>query len=167
MRGAVRWLACITLIACAAAPAQTFDATKIGTPANLSTATWHFALGDDPRWADPAFDDSQWKTFTPQRTFRSQGYTVPSRIWWSRIHVRIVPGTRNLAVRILDGRLPDLHQRQTGRRAGRVSRSSPVDLLQRTGLFDPGGGRPRRLAGDCSPGVVTARTQSIRLRAHG
>ena len=102
MGGAVRWLACITLIACAAAPAQTFDATKIGTPANLSTATWHFALGDDPRWSDPAFDDSHWNTFTPRRTFRSQGYAVPSRIWWSRVHVHVVPGTRNLAVRVLD-----------------------------------------------------------------
>jgi len=35
------------------------DATKTGAPANLSNATWRFAVGDDPLWADPAFDDSQ------------------------------------------------------------------------------------------------------------
>ena len=26
------------------------------------TGPWKFHVGDDPRWADPHFDDSQWET---------------------------------------------------------------------------------------------------------
>jgi len=102
MRGAVRWLACFALIACAPARTQTFDATKIGTPANLSTATWHFTLGDDLRWADPAFDDSQWKTFTPEKNFKAQGMSVPSGMWWYRLHVQVRPGSRTLAITMVE-----------------------------------------------------------------
>lgn len=36
---------------------------------------WKFHIGDDPRWADPSFDDSQWETVdlipTPQTTLRA------------------------------------------------------------------------------------------------
>jgi len=102
MRGAVRWLACVALIVCAQARAQTYDATKIGKPADLSSATWRFAVGDDPDgklgWADPAFDDSQWKTFSPQKSFKPQGYAAASGMWWLRLHVRVAPGTKDLAM---------------------------------------------------------------------
>jgi len=37
--------------------AETFAA---GTPVDLSTVLWRFREGDDPAWADPAFDDSAW-----------------------------------------------------------------------------------------------------------
>ena len=106
MRRAVRCLACLALIACAPARAQTFDATRIGTPADLSTATWRFTAGDDPRYADPAFDDSQWNAFSPQKNFKSQGYGAPSTIWWSRLHVQLPPGPRDFAILILE----DSHQ---------------------------------------------------------
>ncbi len=102
MRGAVRWAVCVALILCAPARAQSsdapFDATTIGTPANLSSATWRFALGDDPRWSDPAFDDSQWKIFTPEKNFKAQGMSVPSGMWWYRLHVQVRPGSKTLAI---------------------------------------------------------------------
>ena len=42
------------------APAQTFDATKIGNSLPL-TGNLRMQTGDDLGWADPGYDDSQWK----------------------------------------------------------------------------------------------------------
>ncbi len=39
--------------------AQTIPVESLFQPASLS-GTWKHQIGDDPRWADPAFDDSAW-----------------------------------------------------------------------------------------------------------
>ena len=39
--------------------AQTIEVESLFQPAPLS-GTWKHQIGDDPRWADPAFDDSAW-----------------------------------------------------------------------------------------------------------
>jgi len=101
MRGAVRWLACITLILCAHAGAQIIDATHIGTPLDLSQQTWRFTASDDPRYANPAFDDSQWKPIWPRKTFKEQGYAVPTGLFWARLHVHLLPET-NLAMTLTE-----------------------------------------------------------------
>ena len=41
--------------------AQTIEVESLFQPAPLS-GTWKHHTGDDPRWADPAFDDSAWPT---------------------------------------------------------------------------------------------------------
>ena len=98
VRGAVRRLVCVVWIACGQLGAQTVDATKIGTPLDLSNATWRFAVGDDRRWADPAFDDSGWKTITVAKTFKQQNYAVPLGFFWLRIHVAMAPGASHQAI---------------------------------------------------------------------
>ena len=35
---------------------------------------WRFQMGDDPRWADPAFDDSAWPTVMLGKTLADQGF---------------------------------------------------------------------------------------------
>ncbi|HEY0760076.1 MAG TPA: SpoIIE family protein phosphatase [Acidisarcina sp.] len=42
------------------AGAQTVDASHLGIPALDLSGNWRVHYGDDPRWADAAFDDSQW-----------------------------------------------------------------------------------------------------------
>jgi hypothetical protein len=42
----------------------TLDATSLREPADLSK-NWRVYAGDDPAFASPGFDDSQWKFFDP------------------------------------------------------------------------------------------------------
>ena len=39
---------------------------------NLEDA-WRFHRGDDPRWADPSFDDSDWQAISLSQPLTSQG----------------------------------------------------------------------------------------------
>jgi hypothetical protein len=48
---------------------------------------WRFQLGDDPRWADPSFNDSSWRTVTLSRTTSSQGIESYSGFAWYRVHL--------------------------------------------------------------------------------
>jgi len=54
------------------------------------TGPWKFHVGDDPRWSDPKFDESQWETVdltpTPQTTVR--GVPIPGFVtgWTARGH---------------------------------------------------------------------------------
>ncbi|HWT65263.1 MAG TPA: SpoIIE family protein phosphatase, partial [Terracidiphilus sp.] len=48
---------------------------------------WRFQLGDDPRWADPSFNDSSWRAVTLSRTTSSQGIESYSGFAWYRVHL--------------------------------------------------------------------------------
>jgi sigma-B regulation protein RsbU (phosphoserine phosphatase) len=70
--------------------AQTVDLTKQTEPlADLSQVKWRFHPGDDPRWADPSFDDSQWPLLRGDLTWDQQGYKGLSGFAWYRIHVKV------------------------------------------------------------------------------
>jgi hypothetical protein len=75
---------------------------------------WKFHVGDDPRWADPNFDDSQWETVdltpTPQTTVRevpipgfvagwqARGHQGYAGYAWYRMRVRISEANGPLVV---------------------------------------------------------------------
>ena len=64
---------------------------------------WQFQIGDDPRWAAPSFDDSQWRQITAEDSWGSQGYYGYTGFAWYRYHLAIDPtsGTpRELALLI-------------------------------------------------------------------
>jgi sigma-B regulation protein RsbU (phosphoserine phosphatase) len=66
-------------------------------PADLSSA-WLTHNGDDPRYADPRFDDSQWPTIkVGGRRFSITQVNGPKGAWF-RTHVHVPPGSRNLAL---------------------------------------------------------------------
>jgi hypothetical protein len=77
-----------------------FDATRTGTPVDLRNTPWRFAPGDDPHWADPAFDDSQWKTMTAAKPFAQQGYPTPRGFFWLRLHLRMKPDAANQEIAV-------------------------------------------------------------------
>jgi hypothetical protein len=78
------------LSACGLLHAQTFDLTTHAEPlADLNKAMWRFHPGDDPRWADPAFDDSQWPLLSARKSWDSQGYKGLLGFGWYRIHVTL------------------------------------------------------------------------------
>ena len=61
---------------------------------------WRFQTGDDPRWADPAFDDSSWPTVSLSSALVEQGIDTYSGYAWYRL--KLQPGQlaqfRNLAM---------------------------------------------------------------------
>jgi sigma-B regulation protein RsbU (phosphoserine phosphatase) len=78
--------------ACGLLRAQTFDLTTHAEPlADLSRAKWRFHPGDDPRWADPGLDDSQWPLLSGRKSWDSQGYKGLTGFGWYRIHVTLPP----------------------------------------------------------------------------
>ena len=48
---------------------------------------WRFAIGDDPRWADPGYDDSAWPTIDVSQSASSQGIDSYSGFAWYRMQV--------------------------------------------------------------------------------
>jgi phosphoserine phosphatase RsbU/P len=46
---------------------------------------WRFQVGDDPRWADPSFDDSAWPTATISKPLSEQGFDAYSGYGWYRL----------------------------------------------------------------------------------
>ncbi len=49
---------------------------------------WRFQVGDDPQWADPAFDDSKWQTVNLNEPLTAQGLDSYSGYAWYRIRVQ-------------------------------------------------------------------------------
>lgn len=100
----VRWLACCVGIFCLVAPspalqgqiAPAANATSLpaGSPAPAAVrgvielaGPWRFQMGDDPRWADPAFDDSAWPSVLLDQPLNAQGIEPYSGFGWYRIHL--------------------------------------------------------------------------------
>ncbi|MGH9607988.1 MAG: SpoIIE family protein phosphatase [Terracidiphilus sp.] len=48
---------------------------------------WRFETGDDPRWAEPGFDDSSWQTVTLDEPLTAQGFEPYSGYAWYRMRV--------------------------------------------------------------------------------
>jgi len=52
---------------------------------------WHFHTGDDPAWADPAFDDSAWDKIDISTSLLDQGLDSYSGYGWYRLRLHPVP----------------------------------------------------------------------------
>jgi sigma-B regulation protein RsbU (phosphoserine phosphatase) len=54
---------------------------------------WRFHTGDDARWADPQFDDSQWPLLRADKSWTEQGYKDYSGVAWYRFKVVVSKGS--------------------------------------------------------------------------
>ena len=63
------------------APARIHGIMKLDGP-------WRFQVGDDPRWADPDFDDSAWATISLDQTLTEQGLDSYSGYAWYRLRLQ-------------------------------------------------------------------------------
>ena len=77
--------------------AQAFDASHAGGPVTI-TAPWRFQTGDNPQWADPAFDDSQWPLLRMDKSWNVQGYGGYSGYAWYRIRLQLPVSKEQLAI---------------------------------------------------------------------
>jgi phosphoserine phosphatase RsbU/P len=82
----------LALCSAAMAHAQFVDASAAGEPVKL-TAPWRFHAGDDPAWAAPGFDDSQWQLMSPEKDTQQNSHPTDIRYGWYRIRVKL-PATQ-------------------------------------------------------------------------
>lgn len=98
------FLSLLSIAACSAlalaAPhlgAQTFDATNLRQPADLATI-WLVHAGDDPSYARPEFDDSQWPKFDSTTSIHTVIHNSDPSVVWYRLHVKVLPSQLGLAL---------------------------------------------------------------------
>ncbi|HTW49619.1 MAG TPA: PP2C family protein-serine/threonine phosphatase [Acidobacteriaceae bacterium] len=90
----------LSLIATLSAPAvraQTFDAVSAGGPLTI-TAPWRFHTGDNPVWASPSFDDSNWALHLIEKSWADQGLPDYSGYSWLRLRVKLPATDEPLAL---------------------------------------------------------------------
>jgi hypothetical protein len=93
-------LASLSLLLCAAPRlhAQNFNLqTGYEAVASLD-GLWRFHTGDNPAWADPNFDDSQWPLLRSDETWGQQGYENYGGFAWYRFTVAVPEGSRNWSI---------------------------------------------------------------------
>jgi sigma-B regulation protein RsbU (phosphoserine phosphatase) len=93
-------LASLSILLCAASGlhAQTFN-LQTGREAVASLdGLWRFHTGDNPAWADPNFDDSQWPLLRADEAWGEQGYKNYGGFAWYRFTVAVPDGSRNWSI---------------------------------------------------------------------
>lgn len=80
--------------------AGTFDFDKGREPLVKLDGLWRFHPGDDPRWAQPGFDDSGWAAIRGDKDWGAQGYKGLSGYAWYRARVVLPAGTKPLSLYI-------------------------------------------------------------------
>ena len=86
------------LLVVEAAPAQIFDATNLRQPTELG-APWQVRAGDDPAFARPDFDDSQWTVFDPHTDIKSIFTRSHPEVIWYRLKVKLNPDQTGLGLK--------------------------------------------------------------------
>lgn len=85
-----RWLALLCVCALSLA-AQRISAQSTASSAIHSITRidgpWRFMIGDDPRYADPAFDDSSWRTVNLNQSLAEQGIETYTGYAWYRLRL--------------------------------------------------------------------------------
>ena len=72
-------------------PVPILSVGNIGHGAVPIDGEWQFHLGDDPRWAAPAYDDSNWEHITTDKTWGAQTHPSFTGLAWYRRHLDIPP----------------------------------------------------------------------------
>jgi hypothetical protein len=75
-----------------------FDATHLAAPAELD-GTWRMHAGDDPSFANPAFDDSRWTPFDVSQPITRFFPEDRPEVVWYRLRVLVDPTQTGLALR--------------------------------------------------------------------
>jgi phosphoserine phosphatase RsbU/P len=147
-------LAGLLLILCAASglSAQSFNLQTGPEPVASLDGLWRFHTGDDPAWADPNFDDSQWPLLHSNKVWNGQGYNNYGGFAWYRFTVTVPDGSKNWSIYL--GPMETGYQLFVdGRLAGSLgpilsnlnyaASSRVYDLSPATGNSGTAGGGPR------------------------
>jgi phosphoserine phosphatase RsbU/P len=94
-------LASLSLLLCPASGllhAQTFNLQTGREPVASLDGLWRFHTGDNPAWADPNFDDSQWPLLRSDQAWSHQGYENYGGFAWYRFTVAAPEGSRDWSI---------------------------------------------------------------------
>ena len=78
------------------AAAQEFNLSDARIPIAELHGLARFHTGDDPRWSDPSFDDSQWPMARIDQPWSTQGFTSESGFAWYRFKIVVSPSSSQL-----------------------------------------------------------------------
>lgn len=78
--------------------AQTFNLQTDREPVTSLNGLWRFHTGDNPQWASPNFDDSQWPLLSSDESWTKQGYPGYGGYAWYRFQVVVPPGEGQLSL---------------------------------------------------------------------
>jgi len=82
------------------APTHSIDLGSNRLQITPVSTVWRFHLGDNLAWAQPAFDDSQWKLIHPRLSWTGQGYPANAELGWFRFSVFAPPHTASLVIQV-------------------------------------------------------------------
>lgn len=92
------FLAAVSALACA----QSADFDRSRLPIANLTGPWRFHTGDDPRWSNPAFDDSSWSLLDAGKPWSDQGYSGYTGAAWYRLSVTLPANLDHIAFYLPD-----------------------------------------------------------------
>jgi len=81
---------------CAQTPV--FDATHLSVPRDLNEG-WLIHAGDEPSFAQPEFDDSNWTAIDPRTPLQTVFHGAHPQVVWYRLHIRIDSAQTGIALR--------------------------------------------------------------------
>jgi len=98
------WLAVSIIAALLLAPpwlhAQSFEILDGNLQVTSLDGLWRFHTGDNPAWADPNFDDSQWPLLRSTEGWSTQGYKDYGGLAWYRFQVTVPAGLEHILLRL-------------------------------------------------------------------
>ncbi len=83
-------------------PAQTFNLQTGREPVTSLDGLWRFHTGDNPAWASPTFDDSQWPLLRSDKSWTKQGYPAFNGYAWYRFKIEAPGDGRPLDLLLTD-----------------------------------------------------------------
>ncbi len=84
------------------AAAAAFSFTTDHEPVISLAGRWRFQAEDDPRFANPAWDDSNWKLLRSGDSWADQGYKNLSGFAWYRFRITLPPGEEPFSLLLPD-----------------------------------------------------------------
>jgi Stage II sporulation protein E (SpoIIE) len=94
---------------------------------------WQFRMGDDPGWASPSFDDSQWENLSAKRPWGEQGHPSYTGYAWYRLHLSLNSADNRNDFALLVPHLSDVYEIYcNGNSIGRSGKFPPYPIWYRS-----------------------------------
>ena len=133
--------------ACVSLPAQTFSLITGRDPVTSLDGLWRFHTGDDPAWAGPNFDDSDWPLVRSDKSWTKQGYPAFNGYAWYRFKVEVSGDGRPTDLflnEIVDGYQVYANGKLIGSAGSAVATSDPVFMAPAAVFPLPTAGKGRQ-----------------------